>query len=94
MFTDLPFRDKSEYGVRESMLGKGGYGQVNKYKCDTDGTCTAIKTFNNSMTDEGVGSDVIREISILVKLQHPNIVKIVDVWNFDKRPSKIFLVLE
>ena len=34
MFTELPFRNKSDYGVRTEVLGKGGYGAVHKYKCD------------------------------------------------------------
>ena len=93
MFIDLPFRNLSEYGIKKNMIGFGGYGSVHKYECDRSGTCVAIKTFKTFNPEEGVGLYIIREISILVKLQHPNIAKIIDVINFDKNTNNILLFM-
>ena len=71
---DLPFHRKEHYGEKVNELGKGTYGSV--WKCSReDKTCVAVKKFFNR-GDEGVTADTLREISILIKLSHPNIVKI------------------
>ena len=93
MFTELPFRSKEYYGIKTERIGAGGYASVYKYKCDKDGTCYAVKKFLSD--DNGVRADALREISILVKLHHPNIIKIIDVMNFRPKGNRqILMVME
>jgi serine/threonine protein kinase len=51
----------------------------------------ALKKIRLEAEDEGVPSTAIREISLLKELQHPNIVRLLDVIHND---SKLYLVFE
>jgi len=74
-YNDLPLKDISFYGERIKKLGEGVSGSVYLY-VNKEGKKYAIKKFRE--TDEGADSITIREISILTKLNHPNIVQIID----------------
>src|SRR5680860_1294884 len=72
---DLPLNSLDYYGEKLSAIGKGSYGTV--YKCKgMDNTCVAVKTFRK--IDE-LTSDTLREIAILNRYRHPNIVRLIDV---------------
>ena len=63
--------------IRASLLGKGAYGSV--YQCfDDKGNEYAYKNFIHNEDSNGLELGGIREISILKKLEHPNIVSVVD----------------
>jgi len=63
--------------IRSSLLGKGAYGSV--YQCfDDKGNEYAYKNFIHNEDSSGLELGGIREISILKKLDHPNIVNVVD----------------
>lgn len=51
----------------------------------------ALKKIRLEAEDEGVPSTAIREISLLKELQHPNIVRLMDVLH---RDAKLYLVFE
>ena len=62
------------------LLGKGSYGAV--YKKDG----VAIKIYNKSEFGDGVPCDAIREIAILLALNHNNIAHIISVEMLDDLP--------
>jgi len=74
---ELPFKNISTYGKSTQKLGQGGFGEVQLY-VDDKGMEYAVKTMKNSYGD-GIEEASLREISILNKLSHPNIVNIFDV---------------
>lgn len=78
------------YGEQIKKLGQGTFGSVYEYKCSKTGDCVAIKKFRGS-EDEGISSDNLREIAILNKYKHPNIIKLLAVA--PKKPT-VSLVLE
>jgi serine/threonine protein kinase len=82
---------RSHYGQKDMRIGSGAYGSVTKYTGGAYGKPVAIKKHRTDVVDE---SSVI-EISILVRLNHPNILRIIDVI-FEKKPDvlKIFTVLQ
>ena len=60
-------------------LGKGTYGTVYKAKLRGTDTYYAIKKIKNEMDDEGIPSTALREIAILKKMKHPNVVNVIDI---------------
>jgi serine/threonine protein kinase len=65
----------SQYMAVE-RLGKGTYGTVYKVKVKSTDKYYAIKKIKNEMDDEGIPSTSLREISILKKMKHPNVVNV------------------
>jgi serine/threonine protein kinase len=60
-----------------SIIGQGAYGIVYKGKKEDTGDTVAIKRipFADSTPEGGVPCNVIREISLLRELDHPNVVR-------------------
>jgi len=56
-------------------LGRGTYGTVYKAQKNNSTDLVAIKKIKLDVESEGVPSTTLREISILKKMVHPNIVK-------------------
>jgi serine/threonine protein kinase len=67
---------------RLEVIGKGAYGEVYKAKHLATGELVAMKKEwpSSSDSDEGVPFTAIREISILKELDHPNVVRLIDVF--------------
>jgi len=72
-------------------VGEGTYGTVHKARDKKTGVLVALKKIRLEAADEGTPSTAVREISILKQLQHPNIVKLIDV---DHTPETLTLVFE
>eukprot|EP01065_Artemidia_motanka_P047449 TRINITY_DN743_c5_g2_i1.p1 TRINITY_DN743_c5_g2~~TRINITY_DN743_c5_g2_i1.p1 ORF type:complete len:380 (+),score=88.99 TRINITY_DN743_c5_g2_i1:101-1141(+) len=73
-------------------VGEGTYGSVYKVLDKQTEEIYALKKIKMNIEDnEGVPSTALREISVLLSLDHPNIVKLVNV---DTRPTKLVLVFE
>jgi len=73
-------------------IGEGTYGVVYKAK-DTSNSnrLVALKKIRLESESEGIPSTAVREISLLRELDHPNVVRLLDVILGDK---KLFLVFE
>jgi len=76
------------------MIGQGAYGIVYKGKKEDTGDTVAIKRipFADSTPEGGVPCNVIREISLLRELDHPNVVKLLDI--IQAHPGGLYLVFE
>ena len=62
---------------------------------DTDtGEIYALKKIRLESEDEGIPSTAIREIALLKELQHPNIVRLVNVLHTDKKLTLVFEYLD
>jgi len=72
-------------------LGEGTYGVVYKAKDKITGDIVALKKIRLELEEEGVPSTSIREICVLKELNHPNIVKLLDVVS---TADKLHLVFE
>jgi cyclin-dependent kinase 2 len=76
--------DTSDYTIerdyeRTDKLGEGTYGIVFKARRLATSEVVAMKQIRLDHEEEGVPSTAIREISLLKELNHPNIVKLLDV---------------
>jgi len=60
-------------------LGQGTYGIVWKAQNTITGNIVALKQIQLNSMDEGVPCTAIREISLLKELQHPNIVRLIEI---------------
>jgi serine/threonine protein kinase len=94
----IKFRPEIAYGKVVKALGKGSYGEVYQVERSIDAATTAsyaIKTFTGDYSD-GVRTDIMREIAILAKINHPNIVGLIDIINFTSQDigTPIKMVLE
>eukprot|EP00760_Papus_ankaliazontas_P022772 PhM_4_TR1898/c1_g1_i1/m.38063/K02206/CDK2; cyclin-dependent kinase 2 len=76
-----------------SKLGEGTYGSVYKCRDVQTGRIVALKKIRVDAADgdEGLPATALREISILLELEHPNVVRLFDIECTD---SKLCLVFE
>ncbi|KAJ3116476.1 Cyclin-dependent kinase 2 [Phlyctochytrium bullatum] len=72
-------------------IGEGTYGVVYKARDRHSGAIVALKKIRLESEDEGVPSTAIREISLLKELNHPNVVKLLDIVHQDQ---KLYLIFE
>ncbi|XP_060169582.1 serine/threonine-protein kinase GRIK1 isoform X2 [Lycium barbarum] len=89
----------NEY-AREHKIGAGSYGKVVLYRSCTDDKHYAIKAFHKShllklrvAPSETAMGDVLREVSIMKMLCHPNIVNLIEVID-DPTTDHFYMVLE
>jgi serine/threonine protein kinase len=83
--TVFPMHSLDYYGTKDAKLGEGSFGAVFKIKGkDKD---YALKTFFPDFPQDGVKSDAMKEAAILRRVIHPNILRLVDIIDFD--PSKL-----
>lgn len=76
------------------QVGEGTYGVVHKAKDVDTGEIYALKAIRLESEDEGIPSTAIREIALLKELQHPNIVRLVNVLHTDKKLTLVFEFLD
>ncbi|XP_040378025.1 serine/threonine-protein kinase GRIK1-like [Oryza brachyantha] len=105
--TKKVFRSEDENGrkmvnqyVHLGKLGAGSYGKVVLYRSMKDGKRYAVKVLNKSymmkvrvVRSETAMTDVLREVSIMKMLDHPNIVNLIEVID-DPNADKFYMVLE
>ncbi|XP_011025193.1 PREDICTED: serine/threonine-protein kinase GRIK1-like isoform X3 [Populus euphratica] len=89
----------NEY-VKEKRINQGSYGKVVLYRNINSGTPYAIKVICKSRLrkfritgSETAMADVLREVSILKTLEHPNIINLVEVID-DQKSDYLYMVLE
>lgn len=89
----------NEY-VKERQINRGSYGKVALYRNSMDGTPYAMKTICKSRLrrvrvtqSESAMENVYREVSILKRLCHPNIVELFEVID-DQTADHLYMVLE
>ena len=83
------------------VLGTGSYGEVRMCKERTTDELFAIKILSKEMlkkkkggnTNETYFEDIKREIAIMKKLEHPNVLRLFEVLD-DPNVNKLYLVLE
>mmetsp|Transcript_47667 Transcript_47667/g.83919 ORF Transcript_47667/g.83919 Transcript_47667/m.83919 type:complete len:334 (-) Transcript_47667:128-1129(-) len=74
------WRFESKYVCEEKAVGEGTYGAVYKGRCLQTSQIVAVKKMKPVSEEEGVPSTAIREIAVLKGADHPNIVKLLDVY--------------
>ncbi|XP_041968470.1 cyclin-dependent kinase 2-like [Aricia agestis] len=77
---------------RVEKIGEGTYGVVYKARDRITGKEIALKKIKLENEPEGVPSTALREISVLRELNHPAVVRLLDVLLADE--TKLFLVFE
>ncbi|XP_051195527.1 serine/threonine-protein kinase GRIK1 [Lolium perenne] len=105
--TKKVFRSEDEIGskminqyVHMGKIGAGSYGKVVLYRNIKDGKLYAVKVLNKPymlkvrvVRSETAMTDVLREVSLMKMLDHPNIVNLIEVID-DPNTDKFYMVLE
>lgn len=83
------------FGKYEDLgpVGRGSYGVVHKAK-DADGQLYALKNIILVVEDEGIPGSCMREIALLLKMRHPNIVCLFEVMHTERKLTLVFEFLE
>lgn len=69
-----------QYMMEEKAVGEGTYGAVYKARCLQTNRMVAVKKMKPVHGDEGVPSTAIREVAVLRGAEHPNVVRLLDVF--------------
>ncbi|KAM6956692.1 cyclin-dependent kinase 1 [Aplochiton taeniatus] len=77
--------------LKIEKIGEGTYGVVYKGRHKSTGQIVAMKKIRLESEEEGVPSTAVREISLLKELQHPNVVRLLDVL---MQESRLYLIFE
>lgn len=85
------FRNIKETYKIGKTIGKGGFAFVRKAKNRTTGQHVAIKIYQKEKMSEGERESMEIEMEVLKQLDHPNIIKLYDIFE-DKK--YICLVIE
>ena len=88
-FVDITDRSLREKYECTRQLGKGGYGKVFEVRNKTTGDLYACKKLSKLDIDNYERFQ--REINILMKLDHPNIIKLYEVFT---APNSLYLIME
>jgi calcium-dependent protein kinase len=62
------------------LLGEGGFGVVYKGTHKKTGTERAIKRMEKDPRDRELNEEIIREFDFLKELDHPNLIKVYDMF--------------
>jgi len=73
------------------LLGKGTFGEVFLVKHNVTGIIRAMKVIDKNNEEEYSDEEILNEINILKKIDHPNIMKI---FEFYSTPTTYYLILE
>lgn len=65
-------------------IGGGSYGNIYEGIDKNTNIKIAIKKYKETITEDGISSDMLREITALRKLKHKNIIKILDIVSLDE----------
>ncbi|KAG7879241.1 hypothetical protein KL935_002893 [Ogataea polymorpha] len=78
------------------LLGCGHYAQVKECVRRSTGECCAVKIFNPTRKDANWATSLNRELNILMKIDHPNIVRSYETFvePYDANTMTTYLVLE
>ena len=76
---------------RLEKLGEGTYGIVYKCRDRETNEIVALKKIRLEHADEGIPSTAIREIALLQELNHPNIVRLLNIVHGE---NKLYLIFE
>lgn len=87
-------KPKIDKYVKIEVIGEGTYGIVYKARDTDTGEIYALKKIRLESEDEGIPSTAIREIALLKELQHPNIVRLVNVLHTDHKLTLVFEYLD
>lgn len=75
-------------------LGEGTYGIVYKAQNRQTGEIVALKRIRLDNDEEGIPCTAVREISLLRELNHPNIVRLLDILHTEKKLTLVFEYLD
>ena len=74
-----------DYYDNLKKMGKGTFGTVYKVMHKTTGVIRAMKVISKKKLKYGfTDEDIMQEIDILTKLEHPHIIKVFEFYNYDK----------
>lgn len=89
-----PRASHSSAGGNLSSIGEGAYGVVYKARDAMTGRFVALKKIKLENEADGISSSTLREITLLMQLNHENIVKLENVIFERERMCLIFELLE
>ena len=78
---------KKKYDVDKAVLGSGNFAEVKKCTSKETGKTHAIKIIDKAKVEDM--EDISREIEIMGKVDHPNVVKLFEIFDETKKMNLI-----
>jgi len=88
IFSKKELFDK-KYSSEKAILGSGNFATVKKCKKKDTNEVFAVKIIDKAKVEDM--GDIEREVEIMGKIEHPNVIKLYEVFD---QPKKMLLVLE
>jgi cyclin-dependent kinase len=82
--------EKFKFDSDKDKLGEGTYGIVHRALNEETGKLVALKRIRLESVEEGVPCTAIREIGLLIELDHPNIVKLEEIISDETSLTLVF----
>ena len=84
---------KETYKIGET-IGKGGFAFVRRAKNRTTGQHVAIKIYQKQKMSEGEKESMEVEMEVLKQLDHPNIIKLYEIFEEEKYICLVIVFME
>ena len=88
------YRNIKETYKIEATLGKGNFATVKKCKNRATGEKFAVKVMSKKAITDDERQAILNEIEILKQIDHPNIVKLIDVFEDERHFCLIMELME
>ncbi|GAB6021927.1 Serine/threonine-protein kinase Nek6 [Chamberlinius hualienensis] len=78
---DGTYNSLSKFDIQKTRIGKGQFSVVYKARCTTNNRMVALKKIQiYEMADAKARMDCIKEVGLLRKMDHPNVIKYLDAF--------------
>ena len=88
------YRNIKETYKIESTIGRGSFATVKKAKLRSTGVRYAVKVLSKRKMSEEDKIAILTEIDILKQIDHPNVVKMIDVFEDERHWCLVMELME
>jgi len=90
----LPKQLEDDYELTRTVLGRGYNGTVVRAQSRINSKLVAVKQFKLTGVSKDAREDLLREVEVILSMDHPHIVQLIDVYESDDHLSLVMECME